>query len=78
MQIANLTDRIHNSFDEVTMNTKTIRTVDVAILGAGSAGLSARRAVKKQGRSVVMIDPGPFGTTCAREMRMSSSWVVAD
>lgn len=40
--------------------------VDVAILGAGTAGLYALREVKRAGRSFVMIDPGPLGTTCAR------------
>ena len=35
--------------------------VDVAILGAGTAGLSARRAAKAEGASVLMIDPGDTG-----------------
>ena len=39
---------------------------DVAIIGAGTAGLYALREVRKSGRSFVMIDPGPLGTTCAR------------
>ena len=39
---------------------------DIAILGAGSAGLYALREVRRAGRSFVMIDPGPLGTTCAR------------
>ncbi|KPK66874.1 MAG: hypothetical protein AMS21_00270 [Gemmatimonas sp. SG8_38_2] len=57
-------------------------TVDVAILGAGSAGLSAWRsakkeAAKKEGASVAMIDPGPFGTTCARVGCMPSKLLVA-
>ncbi|MDH5492851.1 MAG: FAD-dependent oxidoreductase, partial [Myxococcales bacterium] len=40
--------------------------VDVAILGAGSAGLNAWRAAKAEGATAVLIDPGPLGTTCAR------------
>ena len=40
--------------------------IDIAILGAGSAGLYALREVRRVGRSFVMIDPGPLGTTCAR------------
>lgn len=51
--------------------------VDVAILGAGSAGLSAWRAARKEGASVVLIDPGPFGTTCARVGCMPSKLVIA-
>lgn len=53
------------------------RSVDVAILGAGSAGLGARRAAKKEGKSVLMIDPGPFGTTCARVGCMPSKLLIA-
>lgn len=56
---------------------KPIRRVDVAILGAGTAGLSARRAAKAAGASVVMIDPGPFGTTCARVGCMPSKLLIA-
>lgn len=51
--------------------------VDVAILGAGTAGLSARRAAKAAGASAVMIDPGPFGTTCARVGCMPSKLLIA-
>lgn len=53
------------------------RKVDVAILGAGTAGLSARRTAKAAGASVVMIDPGPFGTTCARVGCMPSKLLIA-
>ena len=42
------------------------RNVDVAILGAGTAGLTARRAADEAGASTLLIDPGPLGTTCAR------------
>ena len=41
-------------------------TVDVAVIGAGSAGLTARRQAAKLGASVVLIEHGPNGTTCAR------------
>lgn len=40
--------------------------VDVAIIGAGTAGLYAVREVKRAGKSFVLIDAGPLGTTCAR------------
>jgi len=44
----------------------TTRHTDVAILGAGTAGLYAMREVKRAGRDVLLIDQGPLGTTCAR------------
>lgn len=53
------------------------RTVDVAILGAGTAGLNARRAAKAQGASVLVADPGPLGTTCARVGCMPSKLLIA-
>ncbi len=40
--------------------------IDVAIIGAGSAGLSARSEVAKMTDSYRVFDPGPLGTTCAR------------
>ncbi len=42
------------------------RQVDVAIIGCGSAGLYALSKVRPSGKSVVMIDGGELGTTCAR------------
>jgi dihydrolipoamide dehydrogenase len=39
---------------------------DVLILGAGTAGLSALKEVRRHTQSVLVIDPGPLGTTCAR------------
>jgi len=53
------------------------REVDVAVIGAGSAGLSARRAVLKHGRSVLLIENGPYGTTCARVGCMPSKLLIA-
>ena len=44
----------------------TERHVDVAIVGAGSAGLYALGQVRRSGRSFVLIDGGELGTTCAR------------
>lgn len=41
-------------------------TVDVAIIGAGTAGLYALREVRRAKKSFVLIDSGPLGTTCAR------------
>ncbi len=53
------------------------REVDVAIIGAGSAGLNARRAVEKAGRRPLMIEGGPYGTTCARVGCMPSKLLIA-
>lgn len=51
--------------------------VDVAIIGAGTAGLSAYRAVAKQTERVVLIEGGPYGTTCARVGCMPSKLLIA-
>lgn len=40
--------------------------VDVAIIGAGTAGLYALREVRRARKSFALIDHGPLGTTCAR------------
>ena len=57
--------------------SKQALAVDVAILGAGSAGLSTWRTARKEGASVALIDPGPFGTTCARVGCMPSKLLIA-
>lgn len=54
-----------------------IREVDVAIIGAGTAGLNARREVEKAGLRPLMIERGPYGTTCARVGCMPSKLLVA-
>lgn len=41
-------------------------TTDIAIIGAGTAGMYAMREVLRAGKSFVLIDQGPLGTTCAR------------
>ena len=51
--------------------------VDVAVIGAGTAGLGARRAAVREGASVVMIEDGPYGTTCARVGCMPSKLLIA-
>ncbi len=55
------------------MNTMHI---DVAIIGAGTAGLSARAEVAKVTDSYRVFDPGPLGTTCARTGCMPSKAFV--
>ncbi|MGE8473778.1 MAG: FAD-dependent oxidoreductase, partial [Paraburkholderia hospita] len=51
--------------------------IDVAVIGAGSAGLSAFRAAKAAGASVVLIEGGAYGTTCARVGCMPSKLLIA-
>jgi dihydrolipoamide dehydrogenase len=53
------------------------RTVDVAIIGAGTAGLNARRAVEKAGGQPLLIESGVYGTTCARVGCMPSKLLIA-
>ena len=53
------------------------REVDVAIIGAGTAGLNARREVEKAGASPLLIESGPYGTTCARVGCMPSKLLIA-
>ncbi len=52
-------------------------TVDVAVLGAGTAGLAAYRAAVAAGKRAVIIEGGPFGTTCARVGCMPSKLLIA-
>ncbi len=42
------------------------RYVDVAVIGAGSAGMRAFRAAMAWTDNVVLIEGGEYGTTCAR------------
>ena len=51
--------------------------VDVAIIGAGTAGLAAYRAAKAAGATAVVIESGPYGTTCARVGCMPSKLLIA-
>lgn len=52
-------------------------TVDVAVIGAGTAGLAAYRAAVAAGKSAVVIEGGPYGTTCARVGCMPSKLLIA-
>jgi len=52
------------------------RQVDVAIIGSGSAGLYAMGRVRPSGKSVVLINGGELGTTCARVGCMPSKAVI--
>ena len=53
------------------------KNVDVAILGAGTAGMAAYRAVKKEGRTALLIEAAKYGTTCARVGCMPSKLLIA-
>ncbi|REC95902.1 dihydrolipoyl dehydrogenase [Kushneria indalinina] len=53
------------------------RRVDVAIIGAGSAGLGAYSAARAHTDSVILIEGGPYGTTCARVGCMPSKLLIA-
>jgi dihydrolipoamide dehydrogenase len=52
------------------------RTVDVALIGAGSAGLYALAKVRRATKSFVLINGGDLGTTCARVGCMPSKVAI--
>lgn len=52
------------------------REVDVAIIGAGTAGLYALRAVREATENFLLIDGGKLGTTCARAGCMPSKAAI--
>jgi len=52
-------------------------SVQVAVVGAGTAGLTAYNAAKKEGASVALIEGGAYGTTCARVGCMPSKLLIA-
>ena len=51
--------------------------VDVAVIGAGTAGLAAYRAARAAGARSVLIEGGAYGTTCARVGCMPSKLLIA-
>jgi dihydrolipoamide dehydrogenase len=54
-----------------------VLNVDVAVIGAGTAGLAAYRAAKTAGAKVALIEGGEYGTTCARVGCMPSKLLIA-
>lgn len=59
------------------MNPNTFINTDVAIIGAGTAGMSAYRAALEQTSRVLLIENGLYGTTCARVGCMPSKLLIA-
>ena len=53
------------------------RKVDVAIIGAGTAGMGAYRAAKGQTEKLLLIEGAHYGTTCARVGCMPSKLLIA-
>lgn len=50
---------------------------DVAIIGAGTAGLAAYRSAVAAGKRALIIEGGAYGTTCARVGCMPSKLLIA-
>ena len=69
----------HVIHDEPNATQETMKriSVDVAVIGAGTAGLAAYRAAVAAGRRAVLIEAGPHGTTCARVGCMPSKLLIA-
>ncbi|TCO78475.1 dihydrolipoyl dehydrogenase [Chromatocurvus halotolerans] len=53
------------------------RKVDIAIIGAGTAGLTAYNAARKHTDNLVLIEGDTYGTTCARMGCMPSKLLIA-
>lgn len=53
------------------------RKVDIAIIGAGTAGLTAYSAARKHTDSLLLIEGDTYGTTCARVGCMPSKLLIA-
>lgn len=52
------------------------KNYDVAIIGAGTSGLAALHEVRKHTDNFVIVNAGPYGTTCARVGCMPSKALV--
>jgi dihydrolipoamide dehydrogenase len=62
-----------------TVNTETVNMIeaDVAVIGGGTAGMTAYKAARARGKRAVLIEGGVFGTTCARVGCMPSKLLIA-
>lgn len=52
-------------------------TTDIAVIGAGTAGLNAVAELQKRGADWLLIEGGEYGTTCARDGCMPSKLLIA-
>lgn len=52
-------------------------TCDVAVIGAGTAGIAAERSARKKGARTLLIDPEFAGTVCATVGCMPSKLLIA-
>jgi dihydrolipoamide dehydrogenase len=59
------------------LNAQRLVETDVAIVGAGTAGMSAYRAALAHTPRVLLIERGAYGTTCARVGCMPSKLLIA-
>lgn len=59
------------------MYEQPVFEADIVIIGAGSAGMSAYKAARRITDSVLVIESGPYGTTCARVGCMPSKLLIA-
>jgi dihydrolipoamide dehydrogenase len=59
------------------MEMSNVTEVGVTIVGAGTAGLAALREVRRKTDHFVLINAGPYGTTCARVGCMPSKALIA-
>jgi len=55
---------------------ETLQT-EVAIIGAGTAGMTAYRAARAEGKKILLIESHVYGTTCARVGCMPSKLLIA-
>ena len=53
------------------------REVEYLIIGVGTAGLGAYSRIRRHTNSLLMIQQGPYGTTCARVGCMPSKMLVS-
>jgi dihydrolipoamide dehydrogenase len=54
-----------------------IREVEYVIVGIGTAGLGAFSRIRKKTDSLLLVQHGPYGTTCARVGCMPSKMLIA-
>ena len=65
-----------NSDNSSSDSSSSEHTFDAIIVGAGSAGLAALREVRKHTDNFLIVNAGPYGTTCARVGCMPSKLLI--